>query len=325
MSEPRPRVRSRRRTIVRRRRLTAVAVLALGIVAIVAIANGTGGSAGSSGSGQGSDPAIVRLELGGRIVAQAQAKELRRATARAALLDKVPARRTVRHGGATIHFRVERSAAGAAMVRAVRGGGGTVTVDEQPVAASIRVPLVKQALRDNCETAALSMVLAFRGKPVGQLTLQRRVAHSPPLDPTVGPDGSEVWGDPNEGFVGRADGTGPAGGFGVYQGPIKALAAREGVSLRELTGSTPAAVYKALLTGHPVMIWVALSEGPFESWETLSGKKITVNWGEHAMVLTGIGPEGVRLNDPLSGTRLSWSKEQFEAMWRALGSRALAA
>jgi uncharacterized protein YvpB len=168
------------------------------------------------------------------------------------------------------------------------------------------------------------MLMAFSGKPVGQLALQRQVAHSPPLDPTVAADGSEVWGDPSQGFVGRADGGGPAGGFGVYQGPIRALARRKGVALRELSGRSPAAVYAALLRGHPVLAWVALSEGPFASWTTLAGKPVTVNYGEHAVVLTGVDGAVVHVNDPLSGTRLTWSRAEFERMWRALGSRALA-
>jgi uncharacterized protein YvpB len=209
--------------------------------------------------------------------------------------------------------------------RAVQRGGGVVAIHERPTAASLRVPIVQQALRDNCETAALSMLLASRGKPADQLALQRQVAHSPPLDPVVAADGSEVWGDPEQGFVGRADGGGPAGGFGVYQGPIAALARRHGVALRDLTGASPGAIYRALLHGRPVIAWVALSSGPFASWSTPSGRAVRVNYGEHAVVLSGVDPARVRVNDPLSGRRLTWSKSEFVRMWTALGRRALAA
>lgn len=321
MSERRPRATVRRSTIVRRR-LVAAGALALVVVAVVVVAGSLGGSTRSAPD---QDPAIVRLKLAGRIVAQAEATALRRPAALTTFLREVPARRTVHQGGATIQLRVERAQARAAAARAARHRGGTVTVVEQPVSSSIRVPLIKQALRDNCETASLAMLLAYRGHPVDQLVLQRRVAHSPPLDPTTAADGSEVWGDPSQGFVGRADGGGPAGGFGVYQGPIKALAAREGVTLHDLSGSSPSAVYRALLTGHPVMVWVALAEGPFAEWQTLAGATVKINWGEHALVLTGIGPAGIKINDPLSGSHLVWSKEQFEPMWQALGTRALAA
>lgn len=200
-----------------------------------------------------------------------------------------------------------------------------MTVPERQTAARTRVPLVRQALRDNCETAALSMILAFRGRAVGQMALQSEVAHSKPLDPTVSPDGSEVWGDPSRGFVGRADGGGPAGGYGVYQRPIEALARRHGVDLRDLTGTSPKTVYRALLSGHPVLAWVALSNGPFATWRTPGGRAVRVNYGEHAVVLTGVGPRAVGLNDPLSGRRLTWPKPDFERMWAALSRRALSA
>ncbi|HSC20664.1 MAG TPA: C39 family peptidase, partial [Solirubrobacterales bacterium] len=128
-----------------------------------------------------------------------------------------------------------------------------------------------------------------------------------------------------EGFVGRADGGGPAGGFGVYQKPIRALARRHGLTMRELTGSPPSAVYAALLAGHPVLAWVALSEGPYASWVSPAGKPIQINYGEHAVVLTGVEGEDMQVNDPLSGERLVWTKQQFEQMWAGLGHRALVA
>ena len=61
------------------------------------------------------------------------------------------------------------------------------------------MPLIKQVLQNDCEATALAMVLAYSGDKVGQLALQKQVAHSPPLDPTVAADGSEVWGDPSRG------------------------------------------------------------------------------------------------------------------------------
>ncbi len=320
MSAPRARAGPHRRTVVRRR-LTAFALLALVVAAAGVVVVGSG--LGSPGSSQG--PAVVRLRLDGRTVARGAANVLERPRAAAALLGSVPARRIVHRGAGTFRLEVERAETERAVMLAARNGGGTVSVRERPLAVSIKVPLVKQALPNDCEAASLAMLLAFRGKPVGQLELQRQVAHSQPLDPIFAADGSEVWGDPDKGFVGRADGGGPAGGFGVYQGPIEALAKHEGVALRDLSGKSPAAVYGALMHGRPVMAWVALSAGPYASWRTPAGRTVHIDWGEHAVVLTGVGPAGVRVNDPLSGTRLTWSKEQFEQMWRELGSRALAA
>lgn len=317
---PDRRSRRTRRAAIRRRRIAAVASLVL-IVAVVVFVADTGEESTRSDP----MPRYVRVELGGGTLVKRRVGQLRRPAAQAEAIASLPAKRTVRRGGARIDYEVDRAAAAAALRRAVARGGGTVTVSERPIAVSIAVPMIGQVLQDDCEATALSMVLGYSGHPVGQLTLQKQVAHSPPLDPTVAADGSEVWGDPSEGFVGRADGGGPAGGFGVYQKPIRALARRHGLAMRELTGSPPSVIYAALLAGRPVLAWVALSEGPYASWISPAGKPIQINYGEHAVVLTGVEGEDVHVNDPLSGERLVWSKQQFEQMWAGLGHRALAA
>jgi uncharacterized protein YvpB len=319
---PDRRSRQAQRATIKRRRIAAGASLVL-IVAAVAIFVARIGSGESTKSDP--QPRYVRVELGGRTLAKQRVEQLRRPGAQAEAIAAIPAKRTVHRGKATIDYEVGRAAAAAALQHALAQGGGTVTVPERPVAASIAVPMIGQVLQDDCEATALSMVLGYSGHPVGQLILQKQVAHSPPLDPTVAADGSEVWGDPSEGFVGRADGGGPAGGFGVYQKPIRALAQRHGLAMRELSGSSPAAVYAALLAGRPVLAWVALSEGPYASWFSPAGKPIQINYGEHAVVLTGVEGEDVHVNDPLSGERLVWAKQQFEQMWAGLGHRALAA
>jgi uncharacterized protein YvpB len=131
------------------------------------------------------------------------------------------------------------------------------------------------------------------------------------------------WGDPERGFVGRADGSGPEGGFGVYEPPIRALAARYGVRLVDLHGKTVAALRAAVLSGHPVLAWIGLAAGPYQSWLAPSGKRVTVNWGEHAVVLVGAGPGYVVVNNPLSGERERWTEALFSYRWSLLGRRAL--
>ena len=97
------------------------------------------------------------------------------------------------------------------------------------------VPLVKQAYRNNCETASLSMLLAAAGVTVDQRQLQRELVKSGAADPSVAADGSWTWGDPALGFVGRVMGGGTAGGFGVYEDPIRKLASSYGVNLADLS------------------------------------------------------------------------------------------
>jgi uncharacterized protein YvpB len=190
--------------------------------------------------------------------------------------------------------------------------------------ASVRLPLVKQALRNNCETAALSMLLAARGVHIGQLALQRALPRSGPLDPIFHASGGlPIWGDPDRGFVGRANGGGASGGYGVYPPPIRALAAGYGVELINLSGHSSEAIYRRLSAGHPVMVWVGLSNGPYKVWRTPQGKRVRANFGEHTIVLTRLSGGRITLNDPLSGRRTSWTRASFERMWLRLGRRAL--
>ena len=71
------------------------------------------------------------------------------------------------------------------------------------------------------------------------------------------------------------------------------------------------------------MAWIGLSRGPYRSWRTPAGKRVTVNFGEHVVVLTGLRGDSISLNDPLSGSRLVWTRSQFLTKWRLLGRRAL--
>lgn len=168
------------------------------------------------------------------------------------------------------------------------------------------------------------MLLAWNGVRVDQIRLQRRMRKSLPLDPIVGNGGlPPIWGDPNRGCVGRAAGGGPAGGFGVYEGPVRELASRYGAELVDLSRKPAGLVYERLTSGVPVLAWVGLSEGPYRRWRTPAGRTITANMGEHAVVLTRLVGNLIAVNDPLTGSRLTWSKDGFEIRWKRLGRRAL--
>jgi len=303
-----------------------------------------GRAAPESDSGRSSDTAVGMLRPTARY--ERSLTQRRRAS-------RPPASRRARARGArsaAFAFATAATLALAALVALPSGAGGrrapsapatpkhtqrTITAQRERVAAdrvetprrpaaAIRVPLVRQALRNNCETAALSMLLAAANVSVSQLELQRRLPRSGPLDPIPSRDGGlPIWGDPDRGFVGRAAGGGTSGGFGVYQEPIRQLAGRYGVDLRDLSGAAPTAVFRALRSGHPVMVWVGLSEGPYKSWRTPSGRRITVNFGEHTVVLTGLRGDTLQLNDPLTGTRATWTRAQFVKLWNRLGRRAL--
>lgn len=273
---------------------------------------------------EGGDPAhkagVVQVAVGKRVLARGQAARLARLPTGALQrwLARLPAQRRERRGAAVVTLQTDRVALRRLVRRAARRGGGTVKLPGRPIASAARLPAIKQALRNNCETAALSMLLRARRVRVDQVKLQRQLPRSGPLDPRGG-----IWGDPQQGFVGRVEGGGPAGGYGVYQRPIKRLAKRRGVRLVDMSGPAATAIYRRLLSGRPLMVWVGLADGPYETWRTPAGKRITGNLNEHAVVLTGMSSSGLAVNDPLTGQREQWSRAQFELMWQRLGRRAL--
>lgn len=276
------------------------------------------------------DPAVVRVVAGGRElgsfpIARYRADgRLDRAALRAAVRSRIPANERVRDGRSTVTFDLDRNVGVRAALSAATLGGGVVQVPRRAVSSTITAPILKQRLRNNCETAALSILMRTVGTSVDQLTLQRQLARSGPLDPT-GSGAGMRWGDPDQGYVGRPDGGGVAGGFGVYPGPIAALARRHRVRLENLTGKTVEALYRRLRTGHAVLAWIGLGDGPYGRWTSPEGKAIKVNYNEHTVVLHGIARDGtISVSNPLQGTAERWTPRQFEAMWRLLGGRALA-
>jgi uncharacterized protein YvpB len=252
--------------------------------------------------------------VGGRVQANRLRPLLRRALPAAVVTSRTRARITYR-------YDVQATAA---RVTATGSRGGRVEAVRRPVAAVVGAPVVQQAAPNTCESAALAILLATTGREVGQRRLQAAFPRSGPLDPR-GTGVHRVWGDPDKGYVGRANGGGVAGGFGVYPRPVRATALRFGVRLRDLSGRSPKVVYEELLAGHAVMAWVGLSAGPRGEWRTPDGKSINVNFGEHTVVVHGLRRDGTLIvSNPLRGTREIWSKDKFESMWRLLGRRMLA-
>lgn len=239
-----------------------------------------------------------------------------------AVLDVLPPEVTLRRRSARIAFRLDRPLA-ARRASELPRTGGRVAVPSAVVAVKINSRVVKQALRNTCESAALEILLSTAGQRVDQDDLQERLPRSGPLDP-IDRNGVRTWGDPELGYVGRANGGATAGGFGVYQGPVADVARRAGVPLAELTGQEPAAVYRTLRSGRAVMVWVGLSAGPYGQWRSPNGRLVNVNFGEHTVVLTGLTRDGrLLVSNPLHGTRETWTRQEFKTMWERLDRRAL--
>jgi uncharacterized protein YvpB len=284
------------------------------LLAVAALA-GCGGAARSTATTQQLPPRLQVFAAGKRLGSI-------RPGSRSRL--RLPRRLTIRHGRARLVVAIPHREARRQIAHAAGLHESQVELRMRPISSSIALRPVRQTLHNDCEATSLSMLLAAAGVHAGQLELQSRLPRSGPLDPEpVAGSSLFRWGDPERGFVGRPAGGGTEGGFGVYEPPIRSLAARYGVHLDDLQGRSVAAVRSALLAGHPVLAWVGLAAGPYLSWLTPSGREITVDLNEHAVVLVGAGPGYVLANNPLSGERERWSDELFSYRWRLLGRRAL--
>jgi uncharacterized protein YvpB len=292
-------------------RATGLLVM-LPFVAVTAACGG--GRAATTGTGQSNRRPLAVYAAGKRV------EVIRPGQRRFGLPDRVLERR----GRASLDVAVQTRIARTRVRRALAAHETRVDLPVAPIRTTIALRPVRQVLHNDCESTALSMVLAAAGVRVGQLRLQAHLPRSGPLDPEpVAGSSLFRWGDPERGFVGRPAGGGTEGGFGVYEPPVRALAARYGVRLLDLHGRSGAAVRSAVLAGHPVLAWVGLAAGPYLSWLTPSGRRITVNLNEHAVTLVGAGPGYLLVNNPLSGRRERWSEALFSYRWKLLGRRAL--
>lgn len=323
-----PPVFTTRRRDTRRRRLLATGVVAGGVGgALWLVASPGGGSAATPPTARAAQ-GHVTLTAGNAVLARiATSRYIRAGHPRPDVIaDAVDAALPETSTAVTGRIKVTYAydpAATARLVARLGAAGGTIRVVRRPTSTTIQAPARRQQQANTCESAALSILLSTIGRTVGEAEIQRSIPRSGPIDP-AGEGPARVWGDPDRGYVGRPDGGGTAGGFGVYPAPLVATAARFGVRLQDLTGRPASAVYGSLLSGHAVMAWVGLSSGPVGSWTSPRGKPITVNFGEHTVVLHGIREDGsVLVSNPLKGTRSTWTRATFERMWNLLDQRAV--
>jgi uncharacterized protein YvpB len=293
------------------------------LVATVAVAGASIGGTGSHSRPSTPTTPVIQVLAGSRTVLSVPLAEATPRRLASLLSSALPAEGRVQRGRAQLVVRYDADATRQAALR-LRRTGGRVQAARETIAAETPAPVLKQAQRNTCESAALQILLATTGRDVGQRRLQAAFPRSGAPDPTGLGTTDMAWGDPDVGYVGRPDGGGTAGGFGIYPGPVKRTARRYGVQLTDLTGQSPQAVYRRLRRGDAVMAWVGLSAGPYGTWRTPRGQQIKVNYGEHTVVLHGINADGsVDVSNPLRGTSEEWPREQFESMWRLLGNRAL--
>ena len=202
---------------------------------------------------------------------------------------------------------------------------------------TIAMPVYKQVMALDCETAALQMGLAALGHTYSQQALfapQNPDTRSPVLDPN---NRKRVlqWGNPYTNFVGNVNGSdlGPTG-YGVYYPLILSIAQTHGApSSTGGEGVTAAQVYTALKNGHPVLVWVETGwenaraagyTGVWTSWPDTGSRRINYSLIEHVVTLSGVSATQVRVNDPWkSGSQYWFSKAAFEGSWTDFNNMAV--
>lgn len=186
-----------------------------------------------------------------------------------------------------------------------------------PGYVTIPVPIYRQTRNLNCETAAMQMGLAYYGHYFSQDALF--AYENADLRSAQWINGVLHWGDPYTNFVGNVNGSETAlTGYGVYYPVILSIARSHGVpNAYGGEGFSPATVYAELAAGHPVQIWMEArwSRPAVRTWTAWDGRSIRYSLAEHSVVLTGVSPTMVRVNDDQFGSQYWVSKWTFETSW----------
>ena len=188
-----------------------------------------------------------------------------------------------------------------------------------PGSITIPVPLYKQTMNLDCETASLEMALAYRGHWYSQAYLFS-LEHADTRPAVKNADGSIAqWGNPFTNFVGNVHGAEHlATGYGIYYPPILWIARGLGdPGAAGGTGYSASTIYAALASGHPVQVWVEYqwvrpATGVWKAWDNT---KVHYSLHEHTVVLSGLSGTQVRVNDPWPGVQYWIDKSTFERSW----------
>jgi uncharacterized protein YvpB len=194
------------------------------------------------------------------------------------------------------------------------------------------VPVYRQTMNLDCETAALQMGLSAMGHTYSQQQLfaYQQPDTRPPVMSRLS-NGQKIvvqWGDPYTNFVGDVNGADliPTG-FGIYYPIILSIAQSHGApNAYGQEGFKPAEIYGALAAGHPVVAWTETGwERPYVGyWTAWDGRRIKYSLVEHAVTLSGVSATQVRVNDPWkSGSQYWFSKNEFERSWADFNNMAV--
>ncbi len=171
---------------------------------------------------------------------------------------------------------------------------------------NIGIDYQDQAL--SCEAASLKMALNYRGVGVTENDIMARIGY----DPTI--RNGNIWGNPNNAFVGSINGRQDTTGYGVYWQPI-ARAANVWRSAIAFSGWSPSQIAGAIADNNPVILWGTYGNASRDDWQTPDGQHILAWKGEHARTIIGFlgtadNPTSFVINDPVAG-RITWTAAQL--------------
>lgn len=190
----------------------------------------------------------------------------------------------------------------------------------------LNVPSIYQfpELHNGCEVVSLQMLVEHQ---IGRSLNKVAFAFEMPFDQTKLKNyktSSQIWGDPDVGFVGDVTGNTP--GYSINPEPLKRLLDKYARGTN-LTGNDFSVLENYVRNGKPVVTWVTVALNnprPITTWKTPGGKTIYGRMNTHAVVLTGVDDNYVYYNDPFYGTKnVKVSKSWFASIYNQMGKKAL--
>ncbi len=192
----------------------------------------------------------------------------------------------------------------------------------------LSAPLISQnpELRRGCEVTSLAMMLQYAGVNVNKMTLAAQVRKD--TTPYRNNNGTVYFGNPHTGFVGNMY-TFKYPGYGVYHGPIKALADKYLPGrIVDFSGSPFETIYQYLNNGKPVwvvnnVLFDTVPSQFWRKWHTPTGP-ISITMKEHSVLVTGYDQNYIYFNDPLANIKnRKVSIAGFKRGWEQMGRQAI--
>ena len=190
----------------------------------------------------------------------------------------------------------------------------------------ISVPTISQypLLPTGCESVAATMVLQYYGENISAKIFARRFLKS---SMKFQVKGGVLYGpDPNQVFVGDPF---DKNSYGCFADPIVNAVNSYGENLEaiKITDKTLDQLCEEyIVREEPLLIWATMgmkASKKGNSWRLENGTEFTWTAGEHCLVLTGYDANSYFLNDPMTGTVVSYPKDVVQKRFEELGSQAV--